>query len=111
MGDLWADGYLLNSTAYLPQRDRAKVDRIQAHEQSNKHERVMGLSDSKQSAPKTTIEKISTIESVNEILCLVVNAANTASTCVDVSAMKMASAPCLIIALTEHFLDLTNGDF
>ena len=28
VGDLWADGSLLDSTAYLPQRNGAKVNRI-----------------------------------------------------------------------------------
>ena len=111
VGDLFSDGSLFDSTAYLPQRDRSKVDRIRALEQHHKNERVMGFSDAKQSAPKTTIEKIGTIESVDDISCLVVNAANTASTCVDVSAMQTAGHPCLMIALTEHFLELMNGDF
>ena len=42
VGDLWSDGSLLDSTVYLPQRDRAKVDRIRAFEESYKNEKVMG---------------------------------------------------------------------
>ena len=62
VGDLFSNGSLFDSSAYLPQRDRSKVDRIHAFEQNHKNERVMGFLDAKQSAPKTTIEKIGTIE-------------------------------------------------
>ena len=71
----------------------------------------MGASDSKQSVLKTPIEKIGTIESVEDVSCLVVNTANTATTCVDVAAMKAAGAPCLIIGLTQHFLNLMSSNF
>ena len=62
----------------------------------------MGVSDSKQSAPKTTIKEIGTIQSVEDVSCLFVNVA---------AAMKAAGAPSLIIGLTEHFLHLMSGNF
>jgi hypothetical protein len=69
----------------------------------------MDLSDAKRSAPKTTTQKIGTIESTEDVSCLVVNTANVASTCIDATAMKAADTPCLINVLTEHFLGLVSG--
>ena len=47
VGNLYAEASLHDSTAYLPQLDMAKIERIRKEEQSRTNEKVMNLSDSK----------------------------------------------------------------
>lgn len=111
VGNLYADAYLIDLTAYLPKHDGTKVNRVCKYEQERNNERVMGLSDPKQSAPTTTTKTIDTIEMVDTVSCLVINAANITTTCVDVTAMTEMEARCLLIGLTEHCLDLMSSNF
>ena len=53
------------------------------------NKRVMNVSEAKLTLPKTSTEKIGYIRTVKHFTSLVVNTANSASTCVDVDAMEV----------------------
>jgi hypothetical protein len=72
---------------------------------------MMDISNVNFSAPNTTVKKIGIIGPVEDEACLVVNATSTATACVNIAAMRAADTPCLIIGLTEHFIDLADGNF
>ena len=53
LSNLWGNLSLLDLTAYLPQHDMAKMERIQKDKQARTNKRVMNLSETKLTLPKT----------------------------------------------------------
>ena len=101
----------LDPTAYLPQRDKAKVLLVLMAEQKRQNESNMDVPEARITAPKTVSEKIGEIKTVSDFLSLLVNVVNTSAACADLDAMKANGSPHLLRDLAMNFIMMINGDF
>jgi hypothetical protein len=101
----------LDPTAYLPQRDRAKVLLVLMAEQKRQNESNMDVPEAHITLPKTVSEKIGEIKTVSDFLSLMVNVVNTSAACADLNAMEANGSPHLLRDLAMNFILMINGDF
>ena len=110
--ELYADTQLLDGTAFFEWIDMDHVERHCRIIQGYESQEANNMPEAKPSAPKTCIERIGTLNSVDGVVSLNVNHSNVASGCVDVKNMEATRSPNLILSLNKFFIGLIcSADF
>ena len=109
--NLYADDTRLDSSAFMGQYDMDAVNRLIQDQQNYDSQNVNNLPETKRSTPKTFIEKIGYLRTVEQFLAMNVNVSNIASFCVDSEAMKAELGNPMVVSLALSFIDLLGPRF
>ena len=108
---IYGEASTIESTTYIPQNDKSKVQLVLLGELKFKNEMNLDVPTEKAAAPKTVMERIGELKSVEDFTRMMVNAVNTSTVAVDVDAMKQDGNNCMIISLAQAFINMIDGDF
>ena len=81
---------VLSLSCYTPQHNPASVKRIQDYERKTDNERQADFKDIHLAVPKTNIERIGSLDTVDDVVCLIVNVVTEIGLIVDLAAAKAA---------------------
>ena len=108
---IYGEASTIDSTTYVPQNNKSKVQLVLLGEQTFKNEMNLDVPADKAVAPKTVMERLGELRSVEDFTRMMVNVVNTSTVAVDVDAMKQNGNNCMMISLAQAFINLIDGDF
>ena len=111
VGSLYGQSNSFDSTQYLPQKNQNRANRVKEGDLILKSQSMMNVHASNQSAPKTAMDRLGSIDNIEDFYRLLINCQNNTVSVIDREEMKKKGTPNLLDGICEFFIELTGGDF